>query len=117
MDDAIVIAACGVLARHPPFCSHAADSGSCSLTGRPSKAVSASGPGVSDCSYESADRAHKVIGMRQVRHMPRALECVALRMWQGFPKCVEDRSEERRALVAAREQHRSVECGEPSDVQ
>ena len=55
--------------------------------------------------------------MRQVRHMPSAIECVSPRMWKGVPNCVENRSEERRALVAARNQRRSVERRETPEVQ
>jgi hypothetical protein len=49
--------------------------------------------------------------------MPSALECVSPRMWKGFPNLVENRSEERRALVAARDKRRSVERRETSEVQ
>src|SRR5687768_3192396 len=55
--------------------------------------------------------------MRQVRHMSGAIECVSPRMWKGLPDFVKNRSEERRALVAARDQRRSVESRETSDVQ
>ena len=49
--------------------------------------------------------------------MPSAIECVSPRMWRAFPNFVENRSSERRALVAARDQRRSVKRGETSQVQ
>ena len=55
--------------------------------------------------------------MRQVRHMPSAIECVSPRMWKGFPNFVENRSEERRALIAAGDQRRSIERRETSEIQ
>src|SRR5688500_18715404 len=54
--------------------------------------------------------------MRQVRHMPSAIECVSARMCKGSPNRVENRYEERRALLAARDQRRSVERRETSEI-